>query len=517
VSALSKEISPAIAPPTAKRSGRGGRMLELDGYRGLAAIMIIVAHAWMQGGYPYHQTAFETAVRGFDYAVSLFFALSGMVTFLAIVRGALTGKVPSGREFFVRRLYRILPAYFLLIIAVWASRFAGTPTDFFDLLRHLTFTQVYDKTHIFWLDGPSWSLADEFHYYILIALLGPPLARIAARRSTTAKKLAVMATLPAAMLVASLTFTAIASNVMNIPLTDSWVYYNPLARADSFAEGMLLAILLSIPGVMKVRPKMALTLSTLGFVSIAVLWMTRSNFGAAGGYYFAIAGVSAALLLSGAAMLREQQALSKFLRSRVVQLWATVGLSLYLWHEPVMIQLARWHILYFIDPVAWPISTIGLIVASTLVAFLSYKLVEEPGARLQKLFADLRGRQGRKAPRRSGPPPRWLPDLVLAAADGTPVSLRELPRDRPLLLAFEHDQGERLAEQRFRLDAREADGFYVASTPDTLGPAGTTVLVDREDRLSAALNGFAALIEVSPGGLITAMHEPHPIATEVMS
>jgi peptidoglycan/LPS O-acetylase OafA/YrhL len=440
-----------------------------------------------------------------------------MVTYLALVRGALTGRVPDGKQFFLRRLYRILPAYFFLLIVVWASRFAGTSTDFWDLIRHMTFTQVYDKTHIFWLDGPAWSLADEFHYYILIALLGPPLARIAARRANLRGKLAVMATLPLAMLAASLAFTTIVSQVMHIQLSDSWVYYNPLARADSFAEGMLLAIVLCIPGVMKIRPKTAIALSVLGFASIGVLWGVRSQMGSFGGYYFAIAGISAMLLLTGAAMLREGQLLSRFLRSRLIQLWATVGLSLYLWHEPVMIQLARWHILYFIDPVAWPISTIGLIVASTLVAFLSYKLVEEPGARLQKLFADLRGRQGRKAPRRSGPPPRWLPDLVLAAADGTPVSLRELPRDRPLLLAFEHDQGERLAEQRFRLDAREADGFYVASTPDTLGPAGTTVLVDREDRLSAALNGFAALIEVSPGGLITAMHEPHPIATEVMS
>jgi hypothetical protein len=238
--------------------------------------------------------------------------------------------------------------------------------------------------------------------------------------------------------------------------------------------------------------------------------------GSFGGYYFAIAGISAMLLLTGAAMLREGQLLSRFLRSRLIQLWATVGLSLYLWHEPVMIQLARWHILYFIDPTSWPISTVGLIAASTIVAFASYKLIEQPGARLQKLFADLKVRQARAAARRSGPPPRWLPDLTLAAADGTPVALRELPRDRPVLLAFEHDAGRRLAEQQFRLTAREADGFYVTTSADTLGPAGTTVLIDRDERLTGALNGLAALIEVNPGGLITQVHESEtPIAAEV--
>lgn len=513
MSALSKEIAPSITPPTADggkvraAAKRGGRMLELDGYRALAALMIIVVHAWMQGGYQHQHTAFETVVRGFDLAVSLFFALSGMVTFMSMVKGALTGKVPSGKAFFRRRLYRILPLYFFLIVVVWSSRYAGTPADWWSLLRHLTFTQVYDKHHEFWVVGPSWSLADEMHYYILVALLGPPLARLAAKRATVAGRLAVMASLPAALLVASLTFTTVAYYVMHIPFSDSWVYYNPLARADSFAEGMLLAVILAIPGVMKKRRGMAMFLSLVGFASIGVVWVERWHVGALQTYYFAIAGVSSLLVLCGAVMLEERQLLSKFLRSRLIQLWSTVGFSLYLWHEPVMIQLARWHILYFIDPTAWWFSTVGLVVATTLVAYASYHLVEQPGARLQKLFGDLRNRQQREPARRVGPPPRWLPDLQLATADGQVVSLRDLPRDRPVLMAFEQDGGRRLAEQRFRLDAREADGFYVTTTADSNGPAGTTVLVDADESLSAALNGSASLIEVNPDGLITAVHE----------
>jgi hypothetical protein len=90
--------------------------------------------------------------------------------------------------------------------------------------------------------------------------------------------------------------------------------------------------------------------------------------------------------------------------------------------------------------------------------------------------------------------------------------LRELPKDRPVLVAFEADGGRRLAEQRFRLDAHEAHGYYVTSGDVTSGadqaPAGTTVLVDRDGRLAAAMNAPAALIEVNPGGLITAIQRP---------
>ena len=520
MSALSKDIAPAPSPPTgdgrapAGTSRRTGRMREVDGYRALAALLIIIFHAWTVGNQPYQGTPFETFVRASAAGVSLFFALSGMVTFLPMVRGALTGKVPSGRSFLARRFLRILPLYYLIVIVVWASRYAGTPTDFLDLLRHLTFTQVYDKQQIFWLLGPSWSLADEMHYYLLIALLGPALARVAARRATLRARLAVMSALPAGLLLASLTYTAIVTYALRIPDGDWWVYFNPLARADSFALGLLLAVALCIPGARDER-RTAVLLSGIGAAIMLALQLVSVHVEAVSVYYYAIAGLASALLLGGAAMLHERQRLSRFLRLKPFQFLATVGLSLYLLHEPVMIQLARWHILTFSDPVAWPFSTAALIGAATIGAWVSYSLIERPAARLHKLWGDVRARQLREPARRGGPPPRWLPDLTLLTADGAPVLLRELPRDRPVLFALERGGAHGLSEQRFRLVAREADGFYVTSSQDGRAPAGTTMLVDRDERFSAALNGGPGLVEVSPGGLITAVLDAPSSPAEV--
>jgi peptidoglycan/LPS O-acetylase OafA/YrhL len=103
-------------------------------------------------------------------------------------------------------------------------------------------------------------------------------------------------------------------------------------------------------------------------------------------------------------MLHERQWLSRVLRWRPFQFLATVGLSLL--HEPVMIQLARWHVLNFSDPVAWPISTVALIGAAAIAAWVSYSLIERPAARLHKLWGDVRARQLREPARRGGPPPR---------------------------------------------------------------------------------------------------------------
>jgi peptidoglycan/LPS O-acetylase OafA/YrhL len=511
MSALSKEIAPAPTRPDRGQAAgggqtpRGGRMREVDGYRALAALMIIIFHAWTVGNQPYQGTPFETFVRTSAAGVSLFFALSGMVTFLPMVRGALAGNAPSGRSFLARRFLRILPLYYLIVIVVWASRYAGTPSDFIDLARHLSFTQVYDKQQIFWLLGPSWSLADEMHYYLLIALLGPVLARAAARRATVRARLAVMSLLPIALLLSSLAYTTIVSYALHVPAGDWWVYFNPLARADSFALGLLLAVVLCIPGARDERRRAAVALSAVGAAIMCALQLSAEHVGALSVFYYAIAGLGATFLLAGAAMLHERQWLSRFLRLKPFQFLATVGLSLYLLHEPVMIQLARWHILVFSDPVAWPISTVALIGASTIAAWVSYSLIERPAARLHKLWGDVRRRQLREPARRGGPPPRWLPDLTLQRVDGSPVALRELPRDRPVLFALAQSGANGLSEQRFRLVAGEADGFYVTSSQEHPAPAGTTVLVDRDERFAAALNGGPGLIEVSPGGLITAV------------
>jgi peptidoglycan/LPS O-acetylase OafA/YrhL len=497
-----------VPSPKGSPTPKAHRFVELDGYRGLSAAMIVLFHGWQQGRYPYTGSPFRTFMLGLPMAVSLFFALSGMVIFMPMIRGALSGKVQGSWPFMARRLYRILPVYFLIIIIVWCFRYNGTGSAWTDLLRHLTFTQAYSKNGIFYTDGPAWSLAAEMHYYILLALLGPPLARIAARRSTVAKRLATMSILPVALMIASLAYKYVVYYKMHVAFTSWFTYYNPLSRADSFAFGMLLALFVSVPGVYKPRRKTAIALTVAGFalaVPVSIYWVNRPLLHL---FYYTMAGILAVLLLAGATFVAREQRLSKILRSRTLQFWATISLSMYLIHEPIMLTLAKFHVLYFLNVVSWPISVAALLASATIAGWFLYNWVEVPGMRMQKVIDGLRSRQRRPATRLAGPPPRWLPDLVLATADGVPVALRDLPRDRPVLMAFERDGGRRLAEQRFRLDSREADGFYVTSSANATDvPAGTTLLVDEEGHLSEALNGNAALIELTPAGLITAMHE----------
>ena len=119
---------------------------------------------------------------GTDLFVDMFFVLSGLVLWLPVARACADGaRGRSGRVLLLRRMARLLPLYYAIVLVVWATTNPSLPGHWQDLLMHLTFTQIYSDQYIFWTDGPAWSLAVEFHFYVLMAL-ALPLVNAAARR-----------------------------------------------------------------------------------------------------------------------------------------------------------------------------------------------------------------------------------------------------------------------------------------------------------------------------------------------
>ena len=124
---------------------------------------------------------------GTDLFVEMFFVLSGFVLWLPVARAAIDGR--AGRPGWVllfRRMARLLPLYYAVVLVVWAITNPSLPGHWQDLLLHLTFTHVYSDQYIFWTDGPAWSLAVEFHFYVLMALSVPLVARCGRRTTTPA-------------------------------------------------------------------------------------------------------------------------------------------------------------------------------------------------------------------------------------------------------------------------------------------------------------------------------------------
>jgi peptidoglycan/LPS O-acetylase OafA/YrhL len=120
--------TPETAGNTAS-DARPTHFAELEAYRGIAALLIVIFHAYQYSregtGTPdevYVGTPLHLLFHNLEAPVSWFLALSGFLLFLPFARAAIERRErPAWRGFLIRRAIRILPPYYLAVILVWCS------------------------------------------------------------------------------------------------------------------------------------------------------------------------------------------------------------------------------------------------------------------------------------------------------------------------------------------------------------------------------------------------------------
>jgi peptidoglycan/LPS O-acetylase OafA/YrhL len=157
-----------------------GRILALDTIRGIAILMVILHHA---GPEMIPNQPQVDGASGFAFwalknlgwtGVDLFFVLSGyLIGGLLLSELDRHGRIGCGR-FWLRRGLKIWPSYFALLAVlagIEATRWidlASPGSTANDLLVHGLFLQNYLDRGV---NGPTWSLAVEEHFYLLLPLL----------------------------------------------------------------------------------------------------------------------------------------------------------------------------------------------------------------------------------------------------------------------------------------------------------------------------------------------------------
>ncbi len=179
----------------------------LDGVRALAclsvityhlSLLVIGAHIWKPVE-PFTTGLILSGASG----VTLFFVLSGFLLFLPYAQALLFERNwPSAWRFYLRRFFRIVPAYYaalFLIILLFPPQPTNQqylqPAHTQDLLLFLLFFMDSTKATNHQINGPFWTLAIEWQYYLLLPLLMVGMAVVIhrLRQSTSGQRCIIVA------------------------------------------------------------------------------------------------------------------------------------------------------------------------------------------------------------------------------------------------------------------------------------------------------------------------------------
>jgi peptidoglycan/LPS O-acetylase OafA/YrhL len=345
------------------------RIPSLGGIRALSFMVVFATHAGL--------SAF---VNG-DVGVNVFFFLSGfLITTLMRREYETTGSVHIG-HFWLRRALRILPPFYLVLLAATAAALilypAGTvywPSMRAELLFYANYYGIHGINQEAPGTGVVWSLAVEEHFYLLF-----PLLYIAMQSCHLSRR--HQAWLLWGLCAAILIWRCVL--VLALHASYTRIYLATDTRVDSILFGCALAVwnnpALDNPAPnQSARPpgrwKYHFLPATLLAFSLCFLFtgpIFRNTL------YFSVQGVALTFLFIAAIRFHDWPPF-RWLSLRPVAFVGVLSYSLYLVHDVWLRTLAR----LWPHSHAWERALLAL-AASLLTSGLIYLVIEEPCARLR--------------------------------------------------------------------------------------------------------------------------------------
>ena len=171
-----------MKPAPAAVSFREIYLPAFDGARGMIALSITLAHSMRAvGWWPNHE--FPSALRSsWFFSIEFLFLLGGFVAFLPLLH---FGRF-SARSFAMRRAGRILPLYYVTLLAavllgsqLRAVTLVSDPHDLGAVLAHVVFLQhvVYPFESGFGVHGIVWTMTIVVCFWLLYPVIARPYAR----------------------------------------------------------------------------------------------------------------------------------------------------------------------------------------------------------------------------------------------------------------------------------------------------------------------------------------------------
>jgi peptidoglycan/LPS O-acetylase OafA/YrhL len=346
------------------------RIAQIDGWRGLSILFVIFGHlmAFRLDFLEYEYRSYLSVLA--TWGVKIFFLISGyVITKMALNEYASNGNF-SRRAFYLRRFFRILPAFFVYLAIVACLTEAGLIRhDHYKTLKAAVFICDLPGSDCGWFTGHTWTLAIEEQFYLLFPIL---FASVIHRPRNTLVMLYI--------LLVSIPFIKYVFG-----FGEEWQFLSSLAPSFSYiCMGALLAA--HQEGMRKITEGIyAIYATSVVLVILAALLFLNAKFADLGSglAYFQTAANNILLpfcfaWLVGSSVF-SHGTFVKILCSSTFQFLGTISYSLYLWQQLFLASTVNY------SEQNWLLFS-PLLLA---VAMLSYYFVEKP-------FMDL----GRKSQRR---------------------------------------------------------------------------------------------------------------------
>lgn len=337
---------------------------EVDGLRAVAVIPVILFHfgvSWCTGGFA---------------GVDVFFVISGYLI-TSIILKELSGGVFSFRNFWMRRVRRIMPALIVVLIAtavagyllLWGPSLAGLGRQLISVIFLYANVEMWQIANNYWgvaaENAPllhTWSLSVEEQFYLIYPLVVFLLFRFARKMI-----------LPVLLVGALLSFCLCLYATYTHPAAA--FYFLPM-RAWELAAGGILSILGTSESV-RIGRRGARWLVFAGLVLIIAGYILMEAASFPG--YQALLPVAGSMLIiqfGGGASCPA----SKLLSSRPLVYIGKMSYSLYLWHWPVIVFGKACSLKYDID-----LNVVVIVSIILLLSVLSYHFVENPARRSKRI------------------------------------------------------------------------------------------------------------------------------------
>ena len=348
---------------------------EIQALRAVAVMVVVIFHLWpesLPGGY---------------VGVDVFFAISGFLITLHLLREVDRTGMVSIPGFWARRARRILPAALVVLMVCAVTTIAVVPQIHWDqFFREIRASTAYVENWQLASDAvdyqaqdyaPSsvqhfWSLSAEEQFYLVWPIL--ILVAVAMvggrRRRRRRRRRAYLRHRPIAAVLGVFTAASLVYSIVHTEANPLEAYFVTPTRAWEFGAGGLLALL--TVRAFAAPPAVRAVVSWLGLAAIAVTVATYSGETAFPGY-MALLPILGAIAVMWAGAPETRIAPTALLRLPPVQFLGNVSYSIYLWHWPLIV-LAPFVLERELDT----LTSIAILVLTIVLAWITKILVEDP-------------------------------------------------------------------------------------------------------------------------------------------